>query len=805
MPRIFDPCNTMEDSGYALASTASKMKGRRRRQKLLGIRTNHLIRTNSEMEANKQDIGEDLNEWVDEESTSKLAVLTEKMQKGIILDKKSNTAKRSQHSSVTKSLSSPMLTSLPPILPQKLVSAPSSAPYISSKHVLQIRHAVLVDSRGLDTEEGNKIVSAFLANVLTSLSRLARRGAAPLLLGCTCIDKMSSTPRRNHKSSRGALGATARRIDQSDLETLTEQTMLAVLQSLLPPISIRPPLNAGNVKQKDAVKLPIRLLANASWKIFVDLVEVAVEEDKKMKDVSLANAPLDVTIFTSDVAFFCDTNEEAHRHGVNRFWARVRDFFQSASIRSIEIVVFQTGSILLVSEGKDAKNIPIAEESEHMDIEADIGMAKSKKVVEDCLAMINQHLFERSKSDFGNRGLDHPVNPVAIKLSMKQNNSMGFNSLECSFIRRIFSRHRATVTFELPESYDGTQCAVCLEAKYKIMPFRADSAASRGLLVDLQLMTSSKFEVIQLVPLSCIDGSLMFGTPLSVTAAFDDDLALYTEMKTLLCLLLHHLCDRECAMLLRSTNNEELSGNVFGDPLYHSNNQTFILMAEEVPGKHLLSLGLDSSQSHIGLAKTISPSEAMLFRYATSEQIIDTSRSEVVGTTEENKESLKQLAEYVESSLEYMESNAVNPLLIAPSKDEGIKVSENSEDETSQAPTQQESKKDLWDDNAGVGSKEPAVDESSNEDTEKHPDLEELWTGENRGSTRLECKASLGNESSHEKVGKVPGENNLVGGGSCNKNGVVACSRGDNDDHDSEVLSEPDDDNRCFDYDAGLE
>jgi hypothetical protein len=296
---------------------------------------------------------------------------------------------------------------------------------------------------------------------------------------------------------------------------------------------------------------------------------------------------------------------------------------------------------------------------------------------------------------------------------------------------------------------------------------------------------------------------LMFGTPLAVTAAFDDDLARYTEMKTVLSLLLHHLCDKECAMLIRSTDTAD-SGNVFGDPLYHSNDQTFILMAEEVPGQHLLSIGLDSSQSINGLAKTISPSEAMLFRYATSEQVIDVSRSDVVGKLEENKESLKQLSEYVESSLEYLESNAVNPLLIAPLKGEQIKVGEKS------VVTQQESKKDLWDDNAGVGSKEPAVDEASNEEMEEHADLDDVWNDQNRAGAIVGCKASIGDDSSKEKIDKLPlpqdnkEEHFLMrlGGGSSNKNGVVACSRGDKD-HDSELLSEPEDENRCFDYDAG--
>jgi hypothetical protein len=301
---------------------------------------------------------------------------------------------------------------------------------------------------------------------------------------------------------------------------------------------------------------------------------------------------------------------------------------------------------------------------------------------------------------------------------------------------------------------------------------------------------------------------LMFGTPLAVTAAFDDDLARYTEMKTVLSLLLHHLCDKECAMLLRSTNSAD-SGNVFGDPLYHSNDQTFILMAEEVPGQHLLSLGLDSSQSINGLAKTISPSEAMLFRYATSEQVIDLSRSDVVGKLEENKESLKQLSEYVESSLDFLESNAVNPLLIAPSKGEQIKMGEKLVVETSQAGTQQESKKDHWDDNAGVGSKEPAVYESSNEEMEERSDLDSIWNDTNRVGARVGCKASLVDESSYEKIDKQPQDNKeehflmRLGGGSNNKNGVVACSRGDNKDHDSELLSEPEDENRCFDYDAG--
>jgi len=730
------------------------------------------------------------------------------------------------------------LPNLPYIIPQKAVLFPGSnvkqppTPNLSpttgniSEH---IRHACLVDTRGLDTVEGNQVLDTFRTNALLSLSRLAKRGAAPLILGCTaCIENSKGSFRRRNKKSRGTLGATARRIDQgnlSELETMVDsnnnKAFKIALEKLLPTLAISPPINAGNLKCKDSVKLPIRLLPHATWQIWIDMVQAAVEAEKKMNHIGLVPVAMDVTILSSDVACLCDTNTEAHQHGVNRFWNRVRDFFQNGSIRSIEIVILQTNSIIL--RCKDYKGVV---ENNSMEILVDHmilsdGLPSHKQSLDDCITTIRKQLMERSRDDFSYRAFDDPSNPVAIKLTLKQNDSLGFNSLERSFVRRMLSHRRGLFTFELPETCDGTQCAVCLEAKYKILPFRADSAAANGLLVDLQRITAAIFQIVQLVPLSCVDGAMMFGTPLAVAAAFDDDHVKYEEMKSLFSLLLDYLCKNDCAILLRSTDTDDCSDHSLGVPLYHSNGQTFLLMAEEMPGRELLSQSANTSQSSVDIGKKVSPSEAMLFRYVTSEQVIDLDRYYVAGKVEGDPKTLRQLADYVDSSMDCLESNALNPLLTMPRAEDPVISCDESVVMVHSAESQEASIKENWNDDAGVGCQVPVFDTCfSNDEIKKDQDIS---SDRNKGWNKRNG-AGAHHESSDDQESKKPdkstsldedwsyingnvidkdqiteNENEIDDEVWNDKNGVGAHPRTENDDDPNDRI-EPEDSNLLFEY-----
>ena len=361
-----------------------------------------------------------------------------------------------------------------------------------------------------------------------------------------------------------------------------------------------------------------------TWKIFLHRVNTTIiSMNSKSQD------PISITILTTDVAFFSDTTTNSHCQGVTTFWNQMNQSSIHANVHiHIYIVIAQTST----GTGPFTEN-------------------KTK-----CLQAIEMQLATLlTDSDHGRK--------LTIQLSTIRNDPLGFRSLERQFIRCRFSPV-GQISFELPltDNDDDQQCAavICLTVTYKIMPFRVNSPAANGLIMDLQLMTLSHFDVLQLVPLSCVDGAMMFGIPLAVVATVNiDNNDNSTEMKSLVSSLLQYLWNKECAMLLQSTDLMTSSVQL-GDLLYHNNNQTFLLMAEEVPGKDLLL----SQQMHHHPSMH-SSFEAMLIRYVTAEQVLEdhVHHDEDNIPHQQQHHQQQQLAEYVERSMDCLEQNALNPLL----------------------------------------------------------------------------------------------------------------------------------------------
>jgi hypothetical protein len=155
------------------------------------------------------------------------------------------------------------------------------------------------------------------------------------------------------------------------------------------------------------------------------------------------------------------------------------------------------------------------------------------------------------------------------------------------------------ICFDLPETLDGTQCSVSLDVMYKTMPFRLDSNVAKGLTRDLKLLSESKLEVLQLVPISLVDSSLIHGVVMGVRAGLETDLDRHNETALLVRSLFRHLSSKACALLLRS----EGPSNIESDGLFHCNGQSFLLIAEELPAP---------------LKTKAAPNSGVLYRYAAS-------------------------------------------------------------------------------------------------------------------------------------------------------------------------------------------
>jgi len=676
MPRIHDPEKPKAGPGSVFASTSIQGRGRRRKRRApKAEQDSGTSKGNDEQEKDSM-IGQDLLDWEDENALNKN---NNKRKKIIVKEPKT------PRESSTKP--SPRTPATQPSTTKKAQTPKRALPSLS-----HVRHALLVDTRVLDTEEGKKVAQSFLEQTRSFLARMAQCGAPPFwVASCSLSQKGPVKSPRGGGAGRSALSAKAVRVTNAVAQDFERRG--SALQDAMTEVFIRPPSNAGNVVNKGAIKVPVRFLANASWNLFGDLVEAIATEERDVE----AKVPINTVILTNDLALLCDTREEAHKQALNRFWRKLRNVFRTSSVQSIEILVIDTGSAKLDVVNYATKQ-PVEEEIEHQTNDEDTPALHNDhaEAIMKCIQSIQKQISSRSDTDYkANRGRESSTTPVVLSISLLAKDQRALHSVRRKWLSQIVSPPdcRGQISFELPETIDGTQCAVRMDIRYKILPFRANSTASSGLLKDLKILSSSKLEVVQLVPLSCIDASLVFGVPMAAVPGFENNLDQFNEMKSLIHFLLQYLSEREMALLLRSSDRSQ---DHEGGTLYHANGQTLLLMAEELPGEHLMSKGTVNLSQASAKSKTLRPVEAMLFRYASMDQVLDVGDVKV-GKAEGDHETLKQLGEYVEASLEELETNFINPLVADEPKRlektfEGIALATGNSDEEID-----------WNDDSGVG------------------------------------------------------------------------------------------------------
>jgi hypothetical protein len=316
-----------------------------------------------------------------------------------------------------------------------------------------------------------------------------------------------------------------------------------------------------------------------------------VEEDAKFG--SADKTPLDISILTNDVSLLCDTDAQSHKTGVDRFWKSVAPFFQDAKVGSIQILMAKTGtlaSVIDTEESNDHDGDADADGDAVMDTSLDDSdsnlIQKHDLVVSECVGMIQTQLMTRADDYFKNNRshIDAGESPVDISFSAIDNSTVGYHFLARKWARDALlaqTLHNCKLELDLPETLDGTQCAVSLDVSYQIFPFSAHSVECTRLLTDLQLLSESKMEIVQLVPLSSIDAGLLFGVPMLVRVGLANDLDEFQVMQVLVRSLFSLLSERESAILLRRTGDKAPKSTSPG--IFHSSEQTFILMAKELP------------------------------------------------------------------------------------------------------------------------------------------------------------------------------------------------------------------------------
>jgi hypothetical protein len=369
--------------------------------------------------------------------------------------------------------------------------------------------------------------------------------------------------------------------------------------------------------------------------------------------------PLDISILTNDVSLLCDTNAQSHKTGVARFWKSVAPFFQDSKVGSIQIVMAKTGTLASVMDTSEQSSDVQDQDQDAdgdavMDTELDLDdsdsqlIRKHDLVISECVRTIQTQLVAQADHDFQqNRSiLDAGESPMEVSFSVIDNSTVGYQFLVRQWVRDALlaqTLHSSNLELDLPETLDGTQCSVSLDVSYQVFPFSADSAECTRFLIDLQLLSESKLEVVQLVPLSSIDAGLLFGLPMLVRVGLASDLDQFQVMQVLVRSLFSLLNERESAVLLRRIGGKTPKSASTG--MFHSSEQTFLLMAKELP-------------------KTANgaPNSGILYQYAHADQLLAEATLPTSEVALLDEDTQRQYADYVEQALECLECSPVNPL-----------------------------------------------------------------------------------------------------------------------------------------------
>lgn len=282
MPQIHDPEDPKGGPGSAFLSTTLSSKVRRRRKKQ---RTNSSSKEKEEGQEGLL-IGEDMvldfdDEWPRPFTTAVTAkppapiVVKEKKKFNKVpantpkrlkttppaLSIDNNNHRRALNSKEKGTARSSHVTPAPSSLkPSPSTSVASSTSMHRPSSSACVRHALVVDTRALETVEGMATLERIRQQILSFLSTLNQRGVSPSILAFSQVMAQSNKTQR----------ANARVVMECKAVAVPSFALNQV-EDWIRPVPIQPPSNAGNKENRNAVHTPKRLLAHDSWKLFGDL------------------------------------------------------------------------------------------------------------------------------------------------------------------------------------------------------------------------------------------------------------------------------------------------------------------------------------------------------------------------------------------------------------------------------------------------------------------------------------------------------------------------------------------------------
>jgi hypothetical protein len=474
--------------------------------------------------------------------------------------------------------------------------------------------------------------------------------------------------------------------ERYDGKVIGEDERTAWLSDLLRPVRVK----FSTPDDDDASR---SFAAADGWGFFGDLVE-AIERKLSRPRGSQFRHARPITLFTTDANLFADTASSSHVSGLERFWKRIRVAFDVNAVSSITIVIVETTSIMhmMTTHIKKHHNA-----YEYPSLPGDNGRAldapslPNRLHVMQCVNDIQRRIMELHQSPCLQS--NHlTMTPIKLNLEFIEGNSVSSHSLLQAWMNETFDKTyaslwnginvigagvRGRLSFDLPETLDGIMCSISLDLQYTLLPNCIHSPATVRLVEEMLLFSilpSSSVEVLQTIPLSSVDSSLIFGVPMSARASLEDDICRYNEMKMLTRQLWAYLSRNDVALVLlvrpESKNNSNGTKLDAGEQLLLLTCEDAVqeqsqALNQDVDTKSTLdieSLQIIPDKSRVGK----SPCHGMLHRYATKDQLLRFGNEESRAETDEEDliEMSDYYLDYIERSLDTLVKTGMNPLLM---------------------------------------------------------------------------------------------------------------------------------------------
>eukprot|EP00977_Amphora_coffeiformis_P024098 scaffold15076_cov155-Amphora_coffeaeformis.AAC.2 len=351
-------------------------------------------------------------------------------------------------------------------------------------------------------------------------------------------------------------------------------------------------------------------------------------QDKRNDDDPTPPQPLDVTLVMRASSLVGD--REAQIDGLEGTVEHLRTYFDNSKIQSLRLVLIERNYATLENKANDDETLP-----------GPTIRVVLEKALEQKLGALSAAGIATAN---GTGGL-----PLDITIQAISDNAPGQKKLMRHLMLQSMEPglRSARISIDLPETAEGMQCQLLLDASYNILATSLQNkSAWDQLAVDLQALSGgdAPLQVLQLVPYSAFDASLLFGVPLRLSAsAQTPDWQDYQTMKILFGALLRILQERGLVLLLQVPENTTACGVWLGRP-----GQCLALMARETQGSISLT----------------SPQTALLWGYSTDCQWLrDDGHLSDPPQSVLDDETTGQLNSYVDSSLETVLCAPYNPFL----------------------------------------------------------------------------------------------------------------------------------------------